>query len=363
MTSGSEVENGGVGRPRAVTLEDLIALNDELAALARAGLPIESGLAGLADGEGGRLGALSGRLRDRMARGQGLAEAFRAEGDALPPSYRAVVEAGIRSGRPADAFEGLADYTRQVAELRAAIGQAFVYPLTVLALAYALFVGLVLHVLPAIGRSFEATEVGPRFGTETLAWLDRWAAYWVPIPPALVAGFVLVWWGTRRARTLGEGVGLDRVPWLRGVLRDWRASGFASLLALLIEHEVPLPEALPMAAEAAGGSDLARAANRRAEAIRRGESRVEVPPKGEQGLPPLLRWVLSGSATGPLLASGLRATAVAYRRRAFRGAERIKVVVPSLILVLIGGGAVAILATTLFLPWTTLMDLLARPRT
>ena len=40
-----------------VSLDDLIALNDEIIALIRAGVPLERGLAGLADDLPGRLGA------------------------------------------------------------------------------------------------------------------------------------------------------------------------------------------------------------------------------------------------------------------------------------------------------------------
>ena len=108
-TNAGANRGGWSGTPRSVSLDDLIALNDEVAALARAGLPIELGLSGLADSTGGPLGDLTRRLRDRLASGESLAEAFRAEGKMLPPSYRALVEAGMRSGRLSEALEGFGE--------------------------------------------------------------------------------------------------------------------------------------------------------------------------------------------------------------------------------------------------------------
>ena len=108
-------EGSGPGR---FSLEDLIALNDEIAALARAGMPLERGLLDLGRDVPGRLGAMTTALGERMSRGEGLAEAIAAQGDRLPPMYRAVVEAGIRSGRLPVALEGLAGVARRVVETR-----------------------------------------------------------------------------------------------------------------------------------------------------------------------------------------------------------------------------------------------------
>ncbi len=103
-----EVEaNGG-----AIALDDLIALNDEIAALSRAGLPLERGLLGFGIEVPGRLGAVATALGERMERGESLAEAVRDERLNLPATYRAVVEAGLRSGRLAAALEDLAAYAR-----------------------------------------------------------------------------------------------------------------------------------------------------------------------------------------------------------------------------------------------------------
>ena len=137
-------------RPGPITLDQLLALNDEIAALVRAGIPLERGLQVAGRDLRGRLGRLASALGQRLSRGESLSDALRGEERAVPPLYRAVVEAGARSGRLTVALEGLAEYVRGYSEARTAIGLALWYPLLVLALAYGLFVGLVSLAVPRV---------------------------------------------------------------------------------------------------------------------------------------------------------------------------------------------------------------------
>ncbi len=130
------------GRGGAVSVDQLIALNDEILALVRAGLPLERGLRDAGRDLGGRLRLVTEALSDRMARGESLSQALAAESDRIPKLYRAVVEAGSRAGRLSVALEGLSAYARGYVEMRQAIGLAMLYPMVVVMLAYGLFVGL-----------------------------------------------------------------------------------------------------------------------------------------------------------------------------------------------------------------------------
>ena len=67
------------------TLDDLIALNDEIGALVRAGVPLEQGLAELGDDMPGRLGRVAAAVAERTARGESLQQALADHALALPP--------------------------------------------------------------------------------------------------------------------------------------------------------------------------------------------------------------------------------------------------------------------------------------
>src|SRR4051812_41232008 len=62
------------------TNEQLLLLHQELAALARAGLPLDGGLRALAHELPGRLGQLANELAERLERGENVAEALRTSG-------------------------------------------------------------------------------------------------------------------------------------------------------------------------------------------------------------------------------------------------------------------------------------------
>src|SRR5215469_8849422 len=102
----------------AFTLDDLLALNDEIAALVRAGVPLESGLAELGRELPGHHGRVARALSQRLARGASLDQALLESRDEFPELYVSVVTAGLKSGRLASALEGLAAAARRVAELR-----------------------------------------------------------------------------------------------------------------------------------------------------------------------------------------------------------------------------------------------------
>lgn len=346
----------------SIALDDLIALNDEIAALSRAGLPLERGLLGFGLDVPGRLGDVATALGERMARGEGLGEAIRSEGASLPATYRSVVEAGLRSGRLSAALEDLAAYARGFAELRRAVGLALLYPMMVLLLAWGLLVAFVLALLPRLIGAFEAFGVPSPIGAREAARLGDSASYWGPIVPALAGMVLLAWSWSGRARALRVGREVRWVPWLRGILADWRASNFAGWLALLVEHGVPLPEAVEVASEATGDRALIEAGGRIAEAARRGEPTRVALREGEGGLPPLLRWMIATGQGQGSLGPALRHAAETYRVRALRRAEVMRTTLPTILLVAIGATAAAAYVLALFVPWTQLLDSLARPR-
>ena len=359
-----EVANRTPGPPGggAITLDQLIALNEEIAALARAGLPLERNLGAIGGDLPGRLGAITRALGERMARGEGLADALEAEGAGLPPAYRAAVEAGLRAGRLPVALEGLASFARDYAELRRAVGLALMYPLTVLALAYGLFVAFAAGVAPRFLGAFESFRLARGLRPlAALARLGETAAYWGPaLPAALLLGLGVAWARSGGATGLGSGRGrglMRWVPWMGGMVGSTRAAGFAGLLALLVEHRVPLPEGIELAAAASGDPAMGREGRALAEALRRGDALADGLGVGGAGaFPPLLRWLMVTGERQGRLAEALRHAAETYRRRALARAEAIRTVLPTVLMLAIGATATLVYALTLFVPLSTLLN-------
>ena len=233
-----------------VTLDELIALNDEMLALVRAGVP---------------LGAGAGRGRTRCSR-QSLAHQCDARGadrarrvvaagsgrravGCFRRLYRAIVEAGIKSGRLPAALEMTSALMRRMADLRRLVLLAMVYPLIVFFVGYGLFMLFVLKILPTL-LSASPTPHPPAV-VRTLAGLRHGVEWWGPILPTIVLTAAILWWlRSRQALVLQTGGAVRVFGWMpsfRKLLAESRAAGFAEILALLVEHQTPLTEAVVLA--------------------------------------------------------------------------------------------------------------------
>ena len=346
----------------AVTLEQLIGLNDQILAIVRAGVPLELGLA--AGGKDARegMGAISLRLAERMSRGASLPEALSAPGEPFPPVYRAVVEAGLKAGRLPAALESVSDLGRAVLDLRQRIGIAMIYPLIVLSVAYGIFLVFVTALVDRFQDAYAGFHLPVHGALQVLIALRDTIAWWGWLLPVLLAGGVGWWSITIRRATLsivGRESGLGWVPGIGRIATNYFWATFADLLALLIEQQVPLPEAVVLAADATGQPRMQESARHLAAAIAGGQTWTasrELP-----GFPTFLKWLMTQGQQQGNLVPALRQFADGYRRRAQYGIEWIRLAFPSAAALLIGGGAAFCYALSLFLPLVGFMEDLAAP--
>jgi type II secretory pathway component PulF len=348
----------------SVTLDQFIALNDELAALVRAGVPLERGLVEAGRDIRGRLGAVSTELGLRMGEGMRLPEAIAASAGGMPNVYRAVVEAGVRSGRLSQALEGMASIARGYAEARRAVGMALFYPIVVLILAYSLALFFVIELAPRFAATFQSLGLPPFMAMDVLERAGQTVVYWGPILPILLVLTALRWVWSGRSMVLdsgGFGPLLTRFPLIGSMIKSYRAANFAGLLALLIEHRVPLDEAVRLAGEASGDRKLSASAGQFAESIRQGGGPDCPPSKAQDAFPPLLSWMLTAGHRQGNLSEALGYLALTYRRRARSRAEFLKMALPSICIVGIGMSAVLVYALMLFIPMLNLWNEMAVP--
>ncbi len=204
----------------SITLDQLAALNDEMAALARAGVPLDRGLLDVGGDLPGRLGRIVHQIGQRLEQGETIEQVLGDE--SLPPAYRAVVAAGVRSGRLAVALEGVSTVIRRAAEMRRMVAVSLVYPLIVIALAYLLFVFLVLMCLPVMLATYQSLLPNGR-GLTILQWIVSTAPSWLPwLPPVGMAVLVAWWLRSQSAWRLEGGVfRRSASSWGRAGWRRW----------------------------------------------------------------------------------------------------------------------------------------------
>jgi type II secretory pathway component PulF len=344
--------------PGSITIDQLLAINDEIAALIKAGVPLERGLLVAGRDVRGRLGQIAESLSQRLSRGESLPEAIEGEGRLFPPLYRAVVEAGARSGQLPIALEGMARYVRGYGEARAAIGLALWYPLLVLTLAYALFVGLVSTAVPRFVDAFESLRLGVAAPLRFLAWIGEWAPYWWPVGPVVLFILFLAWVRSGMATSFraGSWSWLWIFPWMKSLLANYETANFAELLGLLLDHHVPYPSALVLAAESTGDARMARGARQLADGLTRGEpAAIALKKVDRKTFLPMTRWVLATGAEQGSLVAALHNLAEVYRKRAQYQSDRLAVFLPTVLMIGIGATATFLYALAVFIPLTNLL--------
>ncbi len=350
-------------RPAAsgITLDQLVVLNDEIAALSRAGVPLEKGLTELGHDVPGRLGALVTKLGDRLASGQELSLAL-AEDASLPPAYRAILAAGLRSGRLAAALEGMSTLLRRALETRRMMIAALVYPLIVFAVAFCLIAFTLYQSFPAFAGVYH--EVFPDdLSLRPLEWLSEHVWYWFPtIPPLVLVVLAVLWFRSRRAWRIERKTSrafFTRWPTIGRTVHVGRMAALADTLALLLEHDVPMDEAVTLATSSSGDRRIRESGQVLADRIRRGEKSST--GNDLVGAPPMLGWLLFHHRDRGRLVRSLRRIADLSRRHAEWMSRWLSVYLPTWLTIGLGGSLALAYALCVIVPWVRLLVKMAEP--
>lgn len=348
-----------------VSLEQLIAFNEEVASLIRSGVPLELGLKQVGQSATGKLARLSQRLAERMETGVSLQQALDDEGDRIPGVYRAVVEAGLRSGRLPQALEEMSDLASSLLDLHRRIAVALLYPAIVFAMAWCLLGIVADRSIPTFLQA-RANIVGSEsFLTEVLQWISDSRSIWFPgVPLALlIVGLALsrhsAWQHSSVAGRLVTSR-LHRFAWFPWVIENFDRATLARTLRLLVQNGLPLHEALLLSGWATGNRSIIRDMTHASQRLRSGESLADS-LSAARNLPAFVRWMLvSGERNGNLTAV-LETTGSVYQQRATHQAEMIKATLPALLTLLIGGTVTLLYCAVLFLPIADLIRQLSAP--
>lgn len=332
-----------------------------VAALASAKVPLPEGLRALAlEMSLGRPRAALLELANQLERGNSLEDALDRLGSRFPSYFRALLETGRKSGRLPEVLSQYVGYCNLSGDLQRRLLLGLAYPLL---LVISIFV-LVIVVSYLVKYGFE--QIYSDFGiaipvmTQVLlqvASLVSAGGWRFPIGLLAIVGLLAFGWWSILSPLTKRRV-LCSLP-IFGKLWRWSAlSEFCHLLALLLEGGVPLPRALPLAAEGAGDLDLTSVCHKIAGEVESGQAldssisqRAWMFP---EGLAALLRWG-AGHSTLPqvLHMAGEMFAALARSQTSYLGSFL------TIFLVIMALWGVAFLVIALFLPLITLISRLS----
>lgn len=342
------------------SLADYMTLNDQIAALIRAQVPIGFDLGTSGDQAAETLEKLNAAVARRVSHGEEIGSAIGEEHSA-PATYRGVMLAGWRSGHLQEAIESSSRLAATVDESCYQSRTAFLYPLLVCLLAVAGITGLCLFVAPAFAKVLQEFRIPE---SSTLRFLEQLYLV-VPYLAALsifslvVIGFVALWRyrnssGNRQlyGRWWGKLTGASRAAF------DQRCASFCEQLTILLNAGVPLDEGALLAAETCGDQTLREGARGLALPLTHCDAASE--ERARRHFPPFLRWALTQNDGKISRVEALGLAASVYREAAERRAERVRIAVPIAATIILGGGATLLYGLALFLPISEMLQALAR---
>jgi type II secretory pathway component PulF len=340
--------------------EDVADFARQLGGLARSGVPLHTALRALADEmPAGNLRSLFRAVSTNIARGMPLEEAIDQQSHRFPAHVRGLVLAGARSGKLGEILSEFSEHEESAADVQRRLWLNLSYPIILVVAACLLFVLLAKYIV----KDFESifTDFGLDLSDLTKNVIRASTAVnrlgpWIILGPLIA--FLSLWMLERLA--LGAAAQrrlLVQMP-LFGGLWKWSAlAEFAHLLGVLVESEMPLPEAVILSGKGCHDPSLSEASERIAEAVANGQplshaitQRTEFPP----GFAQMLHWAESSRS----LPETLHMAAEIYESKARTHASVVGTVISVMTIILIVFGVVYVYAA-LFYPLYQLIERLS----
>jgi general secretion pathway protein F len=248
-------------RRRRVPLSQVVHFTQELAALLKAGLPLERSLQALLEVTSGAgfKAILSQVLRDLQA-GKSLSEAL-GRHKAFSPLYISLVQSGETGGFLEISLSRLGEYLKTVSEFRSYLATALIYPMILAVVGSLSLILMLIYVVPRFEAFFKEMGQSLYWSTSLLLGISNVfrAYWWVGALLLALAALILL----RLLRTPGGRLAVDRArmraPFLGDLTKRVSAAFFAKTLGTLLNNGVPLVAALRVVTTAVPNRYMAQA--------------------------------------------------------------------------------------------------------
>jgi type IV pilus assembly protein PilC len=346
---------------RRVRRQELITFFFNLESLTRAGVPLLESLADLRDTMNDpAFRQIIANMIEGVEGGQRLSQAMAPYPRVFEPVHVSLVRAGEQSGRLAEVFGHITESLKWQDELAAQTRQVMLYPAMVLAVVIAVFLFLMMYLVPQLAGFIQ--NVGQSVPLQTrllIALSEAVVGYWYLVVGLLAGAAVGIWLGGRFMPGLENRI--DRLKlglWVVGpILHKIILARFANTFAMMYASGISILECIAAARDIAGNRVVAASLELVGRRIEEGKNLTQ--SFAEVGLfPPLvLRMLRVGEATGALDKALLNVTYF-YDRDVRESVKRIQTMIGPLLTLVLG----ALLGWVMFSVLMPVYDVISRTR-
>jgi general secretion pathway protein F len=334
-----------------ISSAELAMLTRQLASLSQSGLPLEEALLAVAQqNDQPRTKSILLGVRSRVMEGHTLADGLGEFPQAFPELYRATVAAGEQSGHLDVVLDRLAEYTEARQVLRQQVSNAMIYPIALVAMAFAIISFMLATVVPRIVSVFEnAAGELPALTRWLIATSDFLRNHWLILIIGVAAVFYAVWWllqqdGPKHSYHRF----LLRMPITARLTRGINTARFTRTFSILAGSGVPILDALKIGAEVIENLPMRDAVNEASLRVREGAS-ISRSLAASKLFPPMMIHLIASGETGGKLEEMLSRTAN-YQEREVGGLIATLLGILQPLLIVLMGAVVMTIVLAILLP-------------
>ncbi|MDM8544233.1 type II secretion system F family protein [Desulfococcaceae bacterium HSG9] len=230
-----------------IKAKEFLAFNHEFVVLIKAGLPIVSALDAIIENEDERgLNTIIKQVRDNVATGTALSEAFTVHVHLFSYLYIATLEAGEKSGDLPLAISRYVRYTQKMAAIKQKIISASVYPSILTAVSIFTVLFLLVYVVPAFTQTYFESGTKLPMLTQVLVdfsnYIKTYYLYLAVFVIVVLSGLIFFNQSTDGKKKTDRWKTI--IPFIGQIYRHYATSKFTRTLSTVLGGGTPLVESL-----------------------------------------------------------------------------------------------------------------------
>ena len=283
--------------------KDLTVFTRQIATMINAGLPLVQSLEVLASQQlNKRFKGVLIKIREDVEGGSTFAASLKQHPTVFTPLYMSMVEAGEAGGFLDTVLNRLAGYIEKSMTLRRKVKGAMIYPATIITVAVAVVIFLLIFVIPTFKALFEGFGAALPLPTRIVLELSRLVKTHLLAGLGTLVGAVFgvrFYYRTEKGKKIIDSL-LLRLPVIGQLIRKVSVAKFTRTLGTLLSSGVPILDALNITAKVAGNRVVEEAILKTRSSIAEGKTIAD--PLGASGIfPPMVVQMISvGEQTGAL---------------------------------------------------------------
>jgi type II secretory pathway component PulF len=356
----NSIEKAKLERPKtAIGRNEFLLFNQQLASIAKAGIPLERGLRELAsDVSSSSMRRLIDDIAGELEAGVSIEEAFEKRQKRFPPLYGRILKAGVETGRLSEMLTSLNRHLELANQTRRIIIEAMSYPAVVLALSATVITGVFVFIIPEFRKILtEMTEGAdlPALTRLFLGMAENVVPFWTAVG-LFVAAIILAFGmcsSFTSGRRLRESLFL-KIPVLGRVYHASVLSRMAEAMAMMVAAGCDMPACLRLAAGSTSSEKLVLESEILASQVEQGANILEA---GQfcRVIPRLFLYSIQLGGQRNELQDNLYSLGQMYAEQARFGQARLQAVLLPIMIIAVGA-IVALCVVSMFLPMVRIIS-------